>query len=328
MNFFSWRRNVATFEESKSLFYVICFLLISITFFLWIYKSKIKEYFNQNKKFLFHTFDKDTLFSVIGYIVLFFNVIRIIILLLTDYPWKWELFPIHLCRFFTFYIAFVLIFKKAKLIEYIAILAILGGLAGILFANLGEVKEFIDQDRIYNSFKEGTIEWERAGLNLGYDSYLYWDFILAHTFVIVMPVFLSLAYSETIKINIRSQVQGYIYLVIIGIFTFLLAWILNSIGEKSDNPKIKIILDANWLYLGKTGINTLGSLSQWPFAIISFSIIVPILWSLSYFVYLLLSCIEFEISEKLLIKKIRFLNLKKQFKNSQENYIFKKKKRD
>ncbi|MGZ9413566.1 TMEM164 family acyltransferase [Mycoplasma sp. Z386] len=326
LDFFNWRRNVVTFAESKILFYSIFALILLATTFVWIYKSKIYNHFNSNpdKKYL-KNLNKDQLFMVIGAFVIIFNIFRIILFLVRDYPWKWELIPLHLCRFYIVYFGFIFLFKKAHNIKYISILAFLGGIVGFLFVNLGPVPEFINQDRIYNSFQPGTIEYERAGFDSGYDTYAYWDFILTHGFVIFIPVLTHIAYGKKAKINITVITQGLVMMLILGIVIFFVSWIMYEILQKIGNPKLKIALDPNWLYLGRTGIGTLGKLTRWPLNIVTLSVLVPLLTYLAYFIYVLLSSIEFDnFNEKNKNPKIKFRKPREVFQEQQDWTFFKK----
>ncbi|WGI36667.1 YwaF family protein [Mesomycoplasma lagogenitalium] len=325
MTFFTWRRNVASFEESKIIFYLFFALVLFSVLILWIYREKINNYFNQKNKtkFLFNKLTVEQIFIVIGSIALFFCFYRIIILIISDYPWKWELLPLHMCRFFIFLLSFLYIFKRGYLVKYFSILAILGGIVGFAFANIGIVEEFIKGDRIYNSFVPGTREYERAGMNVGYDTREMWDFALSHGFVIFMPVFTHIVYGKKAQLTLYSLTRGLIFLFIIGILTFFLNWILNAVAENTDNAKLKISLNANWLYLGKDGINTLGILTQWPYALITFSFLIPAVLYLSYFFYIFLISFKFKFNKYNIVNKIKVLKYKKILRETNENISWK-----
>ncbi|SYV96756.1 Uncharacterised protein, partial [Mycoplasmopsis edwardii] len=55
-----------------------------------------------------------------------------------------------------------------------SIIAIIGAIMGFAFANLGVIKQFVEDDRLYNNLQPGTVEYQKAGFNVGYDNIMYW----------------------------------------------------------------------------------------------------------------------------------------------------------
>ncbi|WP_117274937.1 TMEM164 family acyltransferase [Mycoplasmopsis edwardii] len=314
MSFFHWRHNVVDFKTARPLFLGFFALSLLIIFILWIYRDSINRYLNkEGKKFIFNKLDLDQLFVVIGATALFFNVIRLIFLFAIDFPWKSEIIPLQLCRFFTFFIPILFLFKKGHYIKMFSIIAIIGAIMGFAFANLGVIKQFVEDDRLYNNLQPGTVEYQKAGFNVGYDNIMYWDFILAHSFILIISVFTHIAYGEKAKINLFYLIRGAIYILIYTFALFFLNWIFNSIGMASSNPKVKVGLDANWLYLGQAGISVLGPLSKWPVALPVFIVFGIIIYLLICGLYLVLTAIKFE-TNGIYIKRVRFVNIKENFK--------------
>uniref|UniRef100_UPI00101DEDB9 TMEM164 family acyltransferase n=1 Tax=Mesomycoplasma neurolyticum TaxID=2120 RepID=UPI00101DEDB9 len=262
---------------------------------------------------MFKTLNLNNVFVLVGIITLFFNLIRIIILIATDYPWKWELIPLHLCRFYIILISILLIIKKIHLIKYFAIPCIVGSLAAFLFANLGVVQSFIKDDIKYNSLIKGTVEYENAGTNLGVDNYFFWDYILTHSYVLIMPIFLTIVFNDKAKLKLKEFLLGNLYLFIFSIFIFFLNWICFAIGQKSNSPKIQVMLNSNWLYLGRDGVTSLGPLSKWPQSIIGLVTVIFIIDCIIYFVYTLFEAIKFDFKNK----KINFIFNKNLYKIKQ-----------
>ncbi|WP_322949774.1 YwaF family protein [Mycoplasmopsis cynos] len=314
MGFFHWRRNEIDFTTAKPLFFSFFIISLIAMLFMWIYKERINKYFtSENKKFLFKTLNLDQLFIVIGIVAIFFNIVRLIILLVLDFPWKSELIPLQLCRFFTYFIPLLFIFKRARNINLFSIIAILGAIIGYAFANLGPNEQFIKDDIMYHNLQPGSIEYQKAGYNVGYDNFIYWDFIFAHSFILIITVLTHIIYGEQAKITHSVFIKGGIYIILMAILVFFGNWILNTIANNASNVRIKIALDANWFYLGQVGINVLGSLSKWPISLPIFVIFGTFAYIIGYIIYILLSCISISINNYYLPNKIIFSSFKKKF---------------
>ncbi|MBN3534523.1 TMEM164 family acyltransferase [Mycoplasma procyoni] len=299
MNFFYWRHNQASFEESKPLFLGIFGVVMFILILSWLFKSKIQAYFNSdpNKKYLFKTLSKDNLFVVIGVFAFAFNLLRIILIGVWDYPWKYEMLPLHLCRLLLVTTSLIFIFKRAYFVKYFSIVAFWGAVAAFVFANIGVIPEYVKSDIIYNNIQPDSPLYKNAGLNLGYDNMLYWDFILAHSFVLYVPVLAHFAYKEKSFIDLRSILIGTFVLTVAAVVIFFLNWIFNAIGNSSSNPKVKIALDANWFYLGQEGIGSLGKLSRWPQSLFFIPLIFAVLVAISYLGLIAINLFEIQFNK-------------------------------
>ncbi|VEU63266.1 TMEM164 family acyltransferase [Mycoplasmopsis bovirhinis] len=304
MNFWHYRRNIADFSSSRPLFLSFFVLSLFVILFLYIYLKRVYNYFNQEgKKFIFKTLSLENLFVAIGIFTTIYNLIRLGFLIGIDYPYKWELFPLHLCRFFSFTIPLLYIFKKGPKINMVSILAVFGAIFGFLFADLGADPVATQIDREYNNLKEGTREWNNAGFNLGYDNVLFWDFIFAHSFVLIMPVFTHIVYGPKAKIKLRNFVQG--SALMLGMLVLVLIGnIVLFQGIKNSNNRVQIQWTSNWFYLGAKGINTLGKLSKWPFSPIIFGLAGVLVNILGYIFYMFMSSIDFEFNKYYMPNKV------------------------
>ncbi|EIE40514.1 Integral membrane protein [Mycoplasmopsis canis PG 14] len=170
MGFLHYRRNIVDFESSKGIFYIFFGIAIFIVLIMFIYRKKIHTYFNESqRRFIFNLLSLEELLMLIGFIALFFNFLRLFFLIFIDFPFKSELIPLHLCRFFTFLIPVLFIFRKGYKINLFSPIAIIGAVLGFLFVNLGVIPEVIADDIKYHDLVPGTKEYELAGYNVGYD---------------------------------------------------------------------------------------------------------------------------------------------------------------
>ncbi|WP_322935878.1 hypothetical protein RRG37_03535 [Mycoplasmopsis felis] len=309
MGFFTWRFNQISFDDSKILFNVILSIILLSVVVLWVYKSKITLFFaNKDKKYLFAKLYLDQVLQIVGVITLLLNFSRSIWLFTTDYPWKWELIPIHLCRLSMTIMGFLFIFKKSHWIKYFSIISIIGAIAALLFANLGYVKELVEQDRNYNNLTPGTIRYEKAGVDVGYDTIIFWDFLIAHWYVLIVPVFIHIIKPEQTKLTIKTLLIGMLLALSTTILIFFINWTVFGITKAitNNNKKISIAWNSNWFYLGQTGIKTLGPLSRWPWSVFGFTLVFIILIFVFYGLYILLRCIDIQINKYYLPNKIIF----------------------
>ncbi|EIE40374.1 hypothetical protein MCANUF31_00833 [Mycoplasmopsis canis UF31] len=325
MGFLHYRRNIVDFESSKGIFYIFFGIAIFIVLIMFIYRKKIHTYFNESqRRFIFNLLSLEELLMLIGFIALFFNFLRLFFLIFIDFPFKSELIPLHLCRFFTFLIPVLFIFRKGYKINLFSPIAIIGAVLGFLFVNLGVIPEVIADDIKYHDLVPGTKEYELAGYNVGYDGVMFWDFILAHSFVFIIPVFTHIIYGEKAKITTSVFLRGAMYLLTLLCIVVILNVILYFVTKNLDD-KTKIEWNSNWFYLGSTGISTLGKFSMWPLSPLIFSIAGIFVYILLYILYITLTCVEFEINKYLMITKVRIKNIKQNF-NSLKEPLFKVKK--
>ncbi|WP_027121302.1 YwaF family protein [Mycoplasma leonicaptivi] len=264
--FFTWKINKISFIDSKWMFFLLLSLVFLAMLISWLKKEKIYVFFNQeNKKFLFKTVNKVWLFRIIGIITLIFTIIRSVAILYSSYPFKWEAIPMHFCRFLLFVLMLMFIFNKTHIVNRVSIVCFISAFVAFAFANLGVVKEFVEGDIIYNNLVPGTKEYEKAGLNTGYDTILFWDFVIAHAYVFYAPIFMHIVNGKKSKITFVSVFEGIIVLNILSFVVFGLNEMSYQIALNSKTPDKNVIAwGANWFYLGRTGINTLGKFSQWP----------------------------------------------------------------
>ncbi|UVD81963.1 YwaF family protein [Mycoplasma iguanae] len=294
-NAISWRGNQLTFAASAPLFWTFFALILLLMMLVWIYKEKTSAYFQNVTRIMFMPKRIFEIFS--GIAIITFTLIRVLFLELDDYAQKWEYFQLHFCRFFVFIIGVLLIINKKHYIKYFGILSMLGGLIGILFADLKNSAELINADLAYELTRSPANG--KPGLEWGHDSYFWWDFIFAHNFVLIASFMLFIVSGKKAKID-----QQALFISIVGmtILTAIVFW-LNIVMDYIAPVQWK----SNWFYLGSQGINTLGKYSKWPY---SFFVLWPagVFASIIFtFLYFAQDKIHFEFSAKGLPKKIKIV---------------------
>lgn len=313
--FFDWQGNNLTFSESAWLSYLIIALVFIAAFFIMVYKKKIYSYINlesENVK-IFKIFrSKESFFQLIGIIGMFFLLMRVVILAVGDYPNKWEFIPLHFCRMFIFLIFCAFILKKSEWVKYFAFFSIGGAVIGLFISDLSN-SAFWGQ---WN--KNFPVQFGRGGFDIGLDSYIFWDYFLAHSFAFLMPIIIFTT-SKT-KIVRRDSWISIISLLVFTIFIFFLNWILDAYAS----PEWK----SNYFYVGQLQqITVFGVLNEWPFSLITYIVLGFFIYYLIFWIWILQDKIDFIFSKKIFIKKIawikslNFLNYKR--KKFFENVTYK-----
>ncbi|MGL5521971.1 MAG: YwaF family protein [Metamycoplasmataceae bacterium] len=268
-SFLSWQGNSATFQQSQWLFYLIIFCSIFSCFICFVYKTNVRNYYISNTKKI------NIIFSVAAYFVLFLYIFRTIILVVGGYPNLWEVIPLQFCRFFGLLMVFFFIFKKYHLIKYIAFFTILGAIAGLVIPDLGNSEYWT----------------EYGGFENGYDSYIFWDFLIIHNYALLAPVSILIIFSPSYTKN--EIFYSLITLLGFFIFIFCLDLGLSYINDRSWN--------ANWFYVAPPHINGIddllkpyiGFFADWPFIWFTFSAIGLLSYFAILFIYLYVDGLEF-----------------------------------
>ncbi|MGL4343205.1 MAG: hypothetical protein ACRCRZ_01360 [Metamycoplasmataceae bacterium] len=268
-SFFSWQGNKASFSESSWLFYLVLGLfLVAITTIV-IFKTNLRIYFLQN------TIKVQKKFQISGFIILFFLIFRIIILSIGAYPNSWELVPLHFCRFFISILTIFFITKKIEYIKYIGFFLINGAIFALLIPDLSNSEYWS----------------EYGGADLGYDSYIFWDFLLIHSFSIFFVV-LSFVFVNP-KFSKNEIIFSFLSMIFLTFILFILDYSLSFVSDKSWR--------ANWFYLSIDSVNGIddilfpfiGGMARWPFIFITFILIGIFVYFLSLFIYIFFDKIEF-----------------------------------
>lgn len=254
LSFFSWQGNEMTFAESKWMVYLIYSLLFIGCLSIYLLKSQVRN------NYLNHTKRVTNIFQIYGAFIVFLSIFRIIILVIGGYPNLWEMVPFHFCRLFVILIGFSLLFKKINLIKYFGVLAIGGGIIGLLISDLSNSEYWS----------------EFGGMEIGIDNYVFWDYFIIHLSSIIIPFYLftclkPIFYKRTITYTI----------LIMGSFTviiFLLNISLSNVPDVRWRP--------NWFYVGIPKINgiddmlrpIIGPLASYPAILFTFIVIGMIMY--------------------------------------------------
>ncbi|AAT27674.1 TMEM164 family acyltransferase [[Mycoplasma] mobile] len=302
LGFFSWQGNNWSFEQSSWLSYLIIAIAFFIIFLMMIYKVRIYQYINfqsNNSKILKIFPSKDSLFQFIGYFGMFFFLLRIILLAVSGYPNQWELLPLHFCRLFLFLIFLAFIFKKHEFIKYFAFLSIGGAIIGLFISDLSNSPFWGQANELFPE------QFGRGGFDIGLDSYIFWDYFLAHSIALIIPVFVLTILK--VKITKRDSQISIIISFIFTIFIFFLNWLLFEYASREWK--------SNYFYIGRlVQITIFGKLSEWPLSLLTYIVLGIIIYYLIFWIWIFQDKFSFEVSKKYLIKKISL--------NKSQNWIF------
>lgn len=284
LSFLSWQGNKVPFEKSQwlsILLIVVAFVVLISFFFL---RSQLAGFYQRKEKQVLLGFQ---IFS--GFIICL-TIFRAIILAVGNYPNLWEIIPLHFCRMFIVVMSSSLLFKKINIIKYIGFFAILGAIFGLLLTDL----------------KNSQFWMDKGGVAIGYDSYIFWDFLIIHISSLLIPgYFLTVNQFEYSKRDVALTGMG---LTIFTIVIFGLDWGFSRINDPRWN--------ANWFYLAPNKFNSVykmlsaivGPLASWPFTLFLFIALGMILYTLCFVIYFWLNKFEFIFDKQ--HKKIRFINQK------------------
>ncbi|VEU75244.1 Integral membrane protein (intg_mem_TP0381) [Mycoplasmopsis maculosa] len=252
-------------------FYVLFFTLIYISSFLiFLFRIPIRNSYKRKQKIL--GLKKKNFWKLIGWITLFFICLRSITFLFieiygtNDYKIDpidnivksklWEFIPLHFCRIILLFIAFSLITYKLNLVKYFAYLGFLAGVVATIIPGL------------YNYS--------------GFDSWWYWDYILAHGYVVFMIILLWIIVNP--KYTLKDTLISLSISLLIGIFMFLINLITYNVAiyiyPNDFEQRFKIV--SNYWYLGINEYNEfqnlLGVLTKWPYSLLGWTLIGIILF--------------------------------------------------
>lgn len=290
-SFWSWQGNKMSFAQSQPIFFFFVALTIFIAIMATVYKTQLRNYYVVNKEIV------SKYFLVYGYFALIFMIFRIIILAVGGYPNTWELIPLHFCRFFLLLLILSTILKKAKYIKYFGFLAINGAIFGLLIPDLSNSKYWI----------------EFGGMEIGADTYIFWDFLLTHCFIVLACVFFFIFYAPYYS---KKELIGSL------MFVFISAAILMGINYGLSFDNIGKNWQSNWWYLSTDKVNGIddklrpivGQLADFPYSFLTFTIIGFSVYLASLYLYFFIDKLDFcfvyaptESNKKItLIKSARF----------------------
>lgn len=269
-SFFSWQGNQWDWPAySKWIVLGITFALLLLT---WIFKKQIRAFFKR------HDEQKmDKWLSYLGVFLFAFQVFKLILYVVGDYPLRWELLWLHICRIHMLIIAVLLMARKKEYIKFITYISTMGAIAAMWFGTqtwssiVGENKEAI--------FVNEGIKFYHVGV----DNFFFWDFFVFHISIVMIPVVLWTGFGWKLK-TVNLYRTALIYAAGI-IFIWLFNWALT---QSTDNRWW-----ANNWYIGMDKANdfkhALGVLSAWPQNLFAYLILGIVVLHVSHYVWILQS---------------------------------------
>ncbi|MBU4693855.1 YwaF family protein [Mycoplasma zalophidermidis] len=257
--FFRWQGENKHFSFSgiSLIFYIITFAIVFVcVLLLWIFKNLLRRWFSTKDTHL-RVFKTKILFRFIGITTLIFMVFRSYILYVSNYPTRWEILPLHLCRLTMIFLSLTLILNRIDLVKYFGHLAIIGSILAIIKPDFDFAKTINDVSPI------------------GLDSFYYYDYILAHSWLLLATS--SLYAIKYIDLKIKDWVITVIFFSCVATLMFFINWITFKYAPKGWKT--------NYFYLGDDSINpqknVFGVASNWPYNLLSWTFIGIIATSIS-----------------------------------------------
>ncbi|ACF07481.1 YwaF family protein [Metamycoplasma arthritidis] len=250
MGFFDWRGGQQKFAGVSVYLYIAFFFLAFVgAFLIWIFRKVI--YQNYQAKVKIMGLQKRYFWMLVGLIILLFMTIRSIIMVVIRVPRLWEAIPLHLCRLMIIFVAFSLIFNNLNSTKYYALLAFVGTIVAISIPGM----HFEDPRKAMPPYP------------VGYDNFFFWDYILAHSFLLIMPL-LMLIFNDKKTYTIKDSGISFG----ISVTIFLIIFVINLLTNLYAPNNWK----TNFFYLGTNKFNiyseTMGKLTAWPFHLFSYSL--------------------------------------------------------
>lgn len=267
-SFWSWQGNELDWPSYSK------WIVIAITLFLllliWLFKKQIRSFFSKKEERVW-----DTRLQWFGLFLFAFQVFKLILYIVYDYPIKWELLWLHICRIHMILISMFLIFKKKQLIKYIVYISTMGALFAMWFGDQSW-SEIVGKNK-ENIFVQNGFTFYHVGA----DNFFFWDFFAFHISIVVIPIILWTAFGWKIK-------TAYLYrAAIVYALGIIAIWSLNAaLAQTSD-----IRWWANNWYIGMDKANdysdALGVLSAWPQNLFAYLIIGVFVMHLFHYIWIL-----------------------------------------
>ncbi|MEE3928561.1 YwaF family protein [Mycoplasmopsis ciconiae] len=250
---------------SKKIFFVVSLLLVIAFILVSLFKRPIyNSYHNKANKYLFFKNER-TLNFVIGISTLAFVLVRIGILATSNFPNKWEIIPLHLCRLNIVIFSILLIINKTKYLKYILFTSVVGALIALALPDLSsKTNEIVKVNGVIQQLSpKGEFTFNGAGL----DNYFFYDYLLAHGFILIAPLVFFILNNQ--KISLRDFVIMLAIILGLIIFTFTLNSILDNVIPADSKYKE---WRSNWFYNGTNEVNSKFSrlikpITLWPYMI-------------------------------------------------------------
>jgi uncharacterized membrane protein YwaF len=211
--------------------------------------------------------------TVGGIIGLLFFCLNRFLLGYGNYPLKWELVPLHMCRLAVLLILILMVIKKLKYIKYLIFWAEVGAIIGLLYFRLHGVYAGTTFESKGKSLREYYYT------DVGLDSYFWWDYAITHYFALLMPPFLWTGLK--IKASWRDMWWS--------LFTL---WILGTIAYVVDG--IFVTKHVDYIYLSSDPTFSLpGVFGIYPYMYASYTFLFLFGINLIYLIWILEGFFDF-----------------------------------
>lgn len=299
-SFFSWtgfKLTGDTFDGiSKIIFYTFTALIFLTMIFLWLFRDKIQNHYNRSN---INSKRRVLLIRLAGLLTIIFMIFRTSILIIYHFPKSWEILPLHFCRLMCLFIGFILLFNKIEYFKYIAFFAIFGAILAMSLPDFAN-KYQADFDGVV--FGKEYIKGETYSFALFIDNYHYWDYILIHSYLVIISSTLMILYP--FKYKIKDFAKTIIFFGSLCTFFF----IINALTGHFAPLKWK----SNYFYTGIDQINSFSKLLQpitkWPFIFVAEFILGFVFITLATILHIVLANLKVSLN-----KGIKFLTIQKRF---------------
>ncbi|MBZ4203567.1 YwaF family protein [Mycoplasma sp. CH-Wi4] len=231
---------------SQSIFYLLVAFFFVSAIIICLFRKIIKENYSRQNKILF--MPKHLFWRILGLLLLLGIVWRGSLVYIIDYEYKYEVLPFHLCRIMILFISISFIFNKIELIKYYGFIAVPAAIIALFVPNIG--------------------------VNTGADNYWFWDYLLAHLFVFIMP-FVLFAIS-TFDYKFKDSVVTQILFVTLCLTMFVINYITNTLNTPKE-------WKTNYFYFALDEYNDILKIIPfliWPFHILIFIFLGIVLMSI------------------------------------------------
>ena len=243
-------------------------------------KDLIKKRFDRGGKFLFFKSDI-VMWKTFGFIGLTTTLLRTILLIVFNYPLKWEIVPLHLCRLISVIVFIVMATGKVDKLKYVTYLAVIGSFFAFMYLHersdmineMGnkktwDLRAYIsgeapfnkqNQDFVPINLEKIMIKNKVTVYSAGFDMWLTYDFLIVHLSILVFPLVARSAYNMKF-----SNKELIIYSMLIPSLILISLWLVNiGTGKVADEA-----WRSNYWYTGFDENNdnkqVLGVLTKWP----------------------------------------------------------------
>ncbi len=222
---------------SQSIYWSFVAAAIIASVLISFFRRIIKENYAGTKKIMF--LPKVLFWRIFGILSLAGIVARCIIVILTNYQFKFEILPLHFCRLMVIFLAVAMIINRIDLIKYFGFLSVFGAISALFVPSMGEYS--------------------------GSDNFWFWDYLLLHIYSFVVP-FLLFAISK-FEYTFKTTVVTITFFVVMCLLMFGINFALDTYAK---DPTWK----SNYWYLGLNENNDLyqkfGKVVAWPTHILLF----------------------------------------------------------